>query len=716
MRPRVKKSALRLVSYVLCLALALPCALVAFPETGSAAEAGRVAQEAVGGKEVGAAHVVRVGYPIQSKLTDRNESGDYTGYTYDFLQRIAQYTGWTYEFVTYEGSLNEQLNAALADLESGNIDLLGGMSYSEELAQKYLYPSRNYGVSSSALLVPDTGSSITASNLYSTPDLKIAVRTKAKQRRADLQTYADLINISYEEVECATEEELIQAVFEGRAHAALGVDLSVFNDFHVIARFASKPFYFAAAPGSEEHIASLDAALARIEDSEPTFATDLFTAYFGGENLSLDLNEMERAYIASAPVLRVGVVPDRAPLQYLDEKTGQLAGVSIDVLTKIAGATGLRFEYVTLDNGRPVGEQVQEHDLDLIAGLSDAFALVQDCELSLSLPYISSQTMAAFRENVWMETLRTKRCAVPNELLPSVVAEGIDATGYATIDDCLRAVSENKADFTYGSSYVIPYYLSASGYSGLRTAPSSDKLTQMCFGVVRPVAVDLISILNKSVQNIAPTELSTMVYSHSFPDQELGLRALVERYPIPFAVGVLTVALLGAILAWIYGYNRARAARRDSLTGIYHAAAFRRKVEPVLSSAKGERSAFLVADIDDFKQVNDSCGHYVGDEVLKVVADVLKQSAEPGDEVGRLGGDEFLMFWVNGSRETLDARCEALIAAIEKAMEGHTGSSTLSIGVACVRSKEEYDALYRRADTALYDAKHVGKHTYVISE
>ena len=88
---------------------------------------------------------VRVAFPIQTGLTQLDEYGNYSGYPYEYLEEIAQYTGWNYEFVEVSGDPNESLLTLMDMLEKGEIDLMGGMLYSEELGQQYDYASYSYG-------------------------------------------------------------------------------------------------------------------------------------------------------------------------------------------------------------------------------------------------------------------------------------------------------------------------------------------------------------------------------------------------------------------------------------------------------------------------------------------------------------------------------------------------------------------------------------------
>lgn len=88
---------------------------------------------------------VRVGYPIQKGITDVDEDGEYMGYTYEYLEEVAQYTGWDYEFVRVQGDQNESLLTLLEMLSGGEIDLLGGMVYTEQMGELYDYASHSYG-------------------------------------------------------------------------------------------------------------------------------------------------------------------------------------------------------------------------------------------------------------------------------------------------------------------------------------------------------------------------------------------------------------------------------------------------------------------------------------------------------------------------------------------------------------------------------------------
>ena len=166
--------------------------------------------------------VVRVGYMDIPGMISRNADGSLEGYTYDYLQRIAQFTGWTYEFVKAEGETsNEQAIDLMNMLEDGRIDLESGMTYSPALDDTYEYPRNSYGTAHTSLFVPNENAGITATNLFTEGPLHIAILSSAKQRREELDYFCEKNNLAYTTVECASNSELAQKVRSGEADACL---------------------------------------------------------------------------------------------------------------------------------------------------------------------------------------------------------------------------------------------------------------------------------------------------------------------------------------------------------------------------------------------------------------------------------------------------------------------------------------------------------------
>lgn len=154
-----------------------------------------------------------------------------------------------------------------------------------------------------------------------------------------------------------------------------------------------------------------------------------------------------------------------------------------------------------------------------------------------------------------------------------------------------------------------------------------------------------------------------------------------------------------------------RMASIDALTGIYN----RMKLEPILtaevlrSKRYGRKLSVLLIDIDHFKLVNDKYGHNIGDSVLRDVAAVLKDNLRDPDQLGRWGGEEFLVVVPETSGDSAMIIAEKLRSAVEGRKFIMDISVTISIGIASLDEGEWEEDVIRRADQAMYRAKNAGR-------
>jgi diguanylate cyclase (GGDEF)-like protein/PAS domain S-box-containing protein len=164
-------------------------------------------------------------------------------------------------------------------------------------------------------------------------------------------------------------------------------------------------------------------------------------------------------------------------------------------------------------------------------------------------------------------------------------------------------------------------------------------------------------------------------------------------------------------------------ARHDGLTGLANRAVLLEKMEEALARLRrhGNRFTVFMLDLDLFKTVNDSLGHPVGDELLKVVAGRLSACIRETDTVARLGGDEFaILATADGDqREAAIATANRLLGAVAAPcdLDGHHVNIGTSVGIALAPEHgTDVDQLVKNADLALYKAKSEGRDAYRIFE
>src|SRR5437870_4094505 len=161
----------------------------------------------------------------------------------------------------------------------------------------------------------------------------------------------------------------------------------------------------------------------------------------------------------------------------------------------------------------------------------------------------------------------------------------------------------------------------------------------------------------------------------------------------------------------------AHLAHYDALTDLPNRVLFREQIDRELRKAVGgQQFALLYIDIDEFKGINDSLGHQVGDELLKAVATSLKDCIKPGDLIARLGGDEFAVIQTAiGSRADVEEFVTRIYEAIRRPYQclGHHLSTDASIGIALApEDGTELDQLIKHADLAMYAAKAEGRRVH----
>lgn len=158
----------------------------------------------------------------------------------------------------------------------------------------------------------------------------------------------------------------------------------------------------------------------------------------------------------------------------------------------------------------------------------------------------------------------------------------------------------------------------------------------------------------------------------------------------------------------------------DPLTGLENRAYFTNTVNQYIEQLPGEKAALLFIDLDGFKEINDTQGHEFGDELLKIIALRLKNSIRSADEhahLCRFGGDEFLILLGNITEKGAFLATERILSQLKRSIKVHQDELHISasVGVAFYPDHgQDLSTLLRHADTAMYEAKNMGKNTYAV--
>lgn len=219
-------------------------------------------------------------------------------------------------------------------------------------------------------------------------------------------------------------------------------------------------------------------------------------------------------------------------------------------------------------------------------------------------------------------------------------------------------------------------------------------------------------------------------------DEALAARCMKEGFMGYFSAKMLsnpqqvreilmdTVAEAVRVRNWISSVRRVgRLAMTDGLTSLHNRYFIEQLLEMEICRSKRYKQPLCVAflDLDGFKEVNDTLGHWSGDEVLRRVGKVLKKTVRSTDHIGRFGGDEFLLVIPQADSKSGLSLCQRILEAVEKEFQEASDGTPkigLSIGLTCWRSEEalSLESVIHLTDKALYEAKEKGGNRICVKE
>lgn len=154
-------------------------------------------------------------------------------------------------------------------------------------------------------------------------------------------------------------------------------------------------------------------------------------------------------------------------------------------------------------------------------------------------------------------------------------------------------------------------------------------------------------------------------------------------------------------------------ASHDELTGVYNRAGY----DLLLSSIDLKSTYMILFDVDNFKSINDTYGHEVGDRVLIKLVQVLQNNFRADDYICRIGGDEFVVFMEHSAdveKDLIAAKIDNINKELEETDDGLPPAS-ISVGITHGTEVSEKDKLFKKTDEAMYRSKRKGKHTYTFN-
>lgn len=492
---------------------------------------------------------LRIGYMDYQGFIQQDQEGTYVGYGVDYLNEIAKYTDWHYEYVF--GTWSDLLKM----LKNKEIDFLCTAQKTEARVKEYDFSAYPIGYTQGLLYTLPDNDGIYYQDYAALDHTKIG-GLKGSAVNSFLEKYAKRYGFEYELVLYNSENQMEEALKAGDVESIATERLAYHDDLKLVAQFGADAYYMISYKDSP-YMESLNFALSEIKVN-PVFETELYTKYYGksaAETEALYTRE-EMEYIQSAPVITVGNLPDRHPLSWLNEKTGQVEGINEDILNLISKISGLTFDQQAIPLLEKPVDALKQGRFDLVAGILYSDAFQNDPELSLSNPFLTSNLVVAVRKGY--------KYNPQNDIVMGLTAsfqamqEYIAGTypnfriiTYDRVEDVVKAVENKEADAMIQNGYMMTYLLQNPRYSDIQILPTQFIEEKSTIAALSSADPRLISIINKTLAVIRREQVSEIVTARTIADPyHATLMDTLYEYRMVFSgLGGLLIAVLAAVAA-----------------------------------------------------------------------------------------------------------------------------------------------------------------------
>lgn len=676
-------------------------------------------------------NVVRVGW-YESAYNTKDSAGRRTGYSYEYQRKLAAYTGWTYEYV--EGSWNELMEM----LMKGEIDIMSDVSYTEDRAEKMLFPSYSMGTEEYYLYISENGMEKYQEDYSFFNGKRIGIN-KGSIQVGQFKEWAALHQIHAELLELTTTEaESIRMLTRGEIDGYVTLDnyLNV-GTIIPVAKIGFSDFYFAVSNSRMDLLEEMNSALSKIQDENRFYSQELYAKFIRNTGANLFLNSKEKKWLSEHGTIRVGYLDDYLAYCAADKKTGKLTGTLKDYLDKASDcfAKGnLNFDSTAYSTVEKALQALKNGEVDCIfpAKFSSYEGEVKGVVITPALAKAALFMVVRIDDQQILAEKKQLITAVQqgDDNCESILKDFFPDWKTITCDDtqeCLRAVSEGRADCFLISSYR---------YNNLSKLCEKYRLTTLdtgreadyCFAVGNG-STELYSILAKTTNIIPETYVDTALthyFSEDAPVKVSLFDFIRDNLLLVIAILVVIVAMLLLIIVQnrlIKAEKRAKEHRRiaddlsrrvyvDALTSVRNKGGYTDYVgmlQERLERSEITEFAVCVFDCDDLKYINDKYGHDKGDEYLKTATRLICRVFQHSP-VFRIGGDEFTSILQNDdylNREELIRKFEAESKAINEAAKNDWEHVNVSLGMAQYEPKTDHSVedTACRADQLMYENK-----------
>lgn len=569
MRSLTRKSVCALLSLLLLLSAVLPVKAVA---------------------ETAPIKIIRVG-SFEDTFNYCNEKGARKGYGYELLQTLSGYTGWQFEYVTCDWS------DCFEKLKNGEIDIMGGISYTEDRAEEMLFSDEPMGEEKYYLYVDLSRADISASNFKTLNGKKVGV-LMGTEPEVMLTEWEEKYGIKTQHVNISNNEDVKQKLANHEIDCFVSLEESLWAELGIstITRVGKSSIYYVLNKDRSDLKEELVNAMRALDEAAPFYTADLCKKYFSLDYKPILTGE-EKAWLRKHGAIRMGFLTSDRGVSTYDPATGEITGTITDYIqfaTDCLGNQELEFHLVGYDDKEAELNALKSGEIDMVFHFDQSPNLAEEYRVACTNTTWTSNMMAVTNKQLFTEN-QVNRIAVPqNKIsLTRYIAfyypqwEIVDCD---TQEDAIKLVKDGQADcFVTGISSEGNYSKKYGFYSVPLPNPANS-----CFAV-NSGNRSLLSILNKTIKAMPANMLTSSLAMYKSSSRKVTLIDFIkDNFFMVLLISSIAVAVvLLTILKLLQKARKAEAAARKAANDTQELNAKLQVAVENAESANRAKSTFL---------------------------------------------------------------------------------------------------------------------------
>ena len=534
--------------------------------------------------------VVRVG-SFEDTFNYCNEKGARKGYGYELLQTLSGYTGWQFEYVTCDWS------DCFEKLENGEIDIMGGISYTEDRAEEMLFSDEPMGEEKYYLYADLSRADISASDYKTLNGKKIGV-LMGTEPEVMLTEWEEKHGIKTQHVNISNNEDVKQKLANHEIDCFVSLEESYWAELGIstITRVGKSSIYYVLNKDRPDLKEELDNAMRALDEEAPFYTADLCKKYFSLDYKPILTGE-EKAWLRKHGAIRMGFLTSDSGVSTYDPATGEITGTITDYIQFAADCLGnqeLEFQLVGYDDKEAELNALKSGEIDMIFHFDQSPNLAEEYRVARTNTTWSANMMVVTNKQLFIEN-QVNRVAVPqNKIsLTRYIAfyypqwEIVDCD---TQEDAIKLVKDGQADcFITGVSSEAKYSKNYGFYSVPLPNPANS-----CFAV-KSGNRSLLSILNKTIKAMPANMLTSSLAMHKSSARKVTLSDFIKDnfFMVLLVSSIAVAAVLLTILKLLQKARKAEAAAKKAANDTQELNAKLQVAVEKAESANRAKSTFL---------------------------------------------------------------------------------------------------------------------------